>query len=243
MLLFEVPGSNGEAYHPRIDFLKISSFLELDDDTRHRLEDLYNDYFYHRQEDFWREEALRKLPAIKRATNMLICGEDLGMVPACVPGVMHDLGFLTLEIQRMSKNPQTEFLQSADIPYWSVCSPSTHDMSPLRLWWEECDEGQRQRFYNQELGQSGIAPAGLEPYLAQGILQQHLNYPGMWVVFPMQDILAISWELRSSDPAEERINVPANPQHYWRYRLHLTLEDLIAANDFNVGFGKLVGGR
>jgi 4-alpha-glucanotransferase len=49
------------------------------------------------------EEAMHKLPYLKRATNMLICGEDLGMVPHCVPDVMEQLGILSLEIQRMPK--------------------------------------------------------------------------------------------------------------------------------------------
>lgn len=240
VLFFEVPGSKQTAFHPRIDFMSNSTFQELEESTRHKLEVLYNDYFYHRQEDFWKAEAMIKLPAIKQATNMLICGEDLGMVPACVPGVMNDLGFLTLEIQRMSKNPETEFLQATDIPYWSVCSPSTHDMSPLRLWWEECDEGQRARFYYRELGLSGMPPKALTAKLAAKLLTQHLAFPGMWTVFPIQDILAMDENLRLDHPEEERINVPANPQHYWRYRFHLNTEELLKAEDFNARFGKMI---
>ncbi len=227
VLFFEVPDSQGQAFHPRIDFQKIDSFKALPQDLQSKLAALYENYFYQRQDEFWKQEAMRKLPAIKDATNMLICGEDLGMVPDCVPGVMSDLGFLTLEIQRMSKNPQTEFLEAQDIPYLSVITPGTHDMSPIRLWWEEMDYEQRCRFYWHQLGMTGDPPATCEPEVVERIFHQHLRWPGMWTIFSIQDILALSAKLRRENPQEERINIPANPQHYWRYRSHLYMEDLL----------------
>ena len=232
-LFMEVPNSDGEAFHPRIDFQKTASFRALDWDTSSNLEKLYIDYFYGLQEDFWRMQAMVKLPVIRQATNMLICGEDLGMVPDCVPGVMDELGLLTLEIQRMSKKPESEFLQSKDIPYLSVCSPSTHDMSPIRAWWEENDWAQIQRFYQQELHMEGIPPTECSPFMVEFIIRRHLGWPGMWAVFPLQDLLGMSSHLRHPEPLEERINEPSNPQHYWRYRMHLTVEDLQQASTFN----------
>ncbi len=237
--LFDLVGNllffdfGADEYHPRIMMENTPSFQALDPFTRQQLQELYIDYFFRRQEDFWRHQAMTKLPAIKDATNMLICGEDLGMVPDCVPGVMDELGILSLEIQRMSKNPQTEFLQPEDIPYLSVCSPSTHDMSPLRLWWEEMEPEQRQRFYHQELGFSGDPPFFCEPWVIERILFQHLYWPSMWAVFPLQDLIAMDGRLRRENPKEERINIPSNPKHYWRYRFHLSMEDLLQANTFN----------
>ncbi len=245
VLFFPVPGSDNTEFHPRIEMMKTSSFQNLPADMKPRVEALYNDYFYNRQEDFWRDSAMAKLPAIREATNMLICGEDLGMVPDCVPGVMDDLNILTLEIQRMSKNPNTEFLQEADIPYLSVASPSTHDMSPLRLWWEEMKPEQRARFYYQELNGFEGVPEECTPQIAKRILQQHLQWKSMWVVFPLQDILAISAEMRRENPEDERINVPANPQHYWRFRFHVNTEDLLGAEGLNEDLERmiLVSGR
>jgi 4-alpha-glucanotransferase len=233
VLFIEDPKSGGEAFHPRIDMQKTLSFQYLDGHLQHQLNALYNDYFYHRQEDFWKEQAMTKLPAIRQATNMLICGEDLGMIPGCVPEVMDELDLLTLEIQRMSKNPETEFLQEADIPYFSVCSPSTHDMSPIRFWWEESERDYIRRFYHQELQFGGEAPETCETYVAEKVILQHLQFPSMWAVFPIQDLLAIDQRLRHPEPSAERINIPANPQHYWRYRLHLPLEELVAAERYN----------
>lgn len=233
VLFFEVPGSEGRQFHPRIKMEETYSFQALDGQTQQRAYDLYIDYFYRRQEGFWREKAMEKLPAIRNATNMLICGEDLGMVPDCVPGVMRELEILSLEIQRMSKNPATEFLAEGDIPYLSVCSPSTHDMSPLRLWWEEEKDDYIQRFYNGELGLPGAKPRTCEPYVSQAIIKQHLHWPCMWAVFPLQDLLGMDADLRYDKIEEERINVPSNPNHYWRYRMHLTVEELLAADEFN----------
>ena len=155
------------------------------------------------------------------------------MVPGCVPGVMREMGILSLEIQRMSKNPSTEFLQEEDIPYLSVTSTSTHDMSTIRGWWEESDRDQIRRFYHRELGMLGEPPLQCEPFVAQLIIRKHLEWPNMWTVFPLQDLLAMDGELRWENPFDERINVPANPKHYWRYRMHLTLEDLLKAEEFN----------
>ena len=49
----------------------------------------------------------------------------------------------------------------------------------------------------------------------------------------MQDLLGMDKNLRRDNPHEERINVPANPCHYWRYRMHIPLEALIKEKEFN----------
>lgn len=163
---------------------------------------------------------------------MLVCGEDLGMVPHCVPDVMHNLGLLSLEIQRMPKNPETEFFHPRTAPYLSVITPSTHDMSTLRAWWEE-DRAKTQRFYNTVLESPGAAPYFCEPWVARAIVLQHLYAPAMWAIFQMQDLLAMSENLRRENPAEERINDPANAENYWQYRMHISLEDLMKQKEFN----------
>ena len=220
------------AYHFRIGVEGTPSFTNFDGHLQNQLKDLYVNYFFRRQDGFWRNQAMQKLPALKAATKMLVCGEDLGMVPDCVPGVMKDLGFLSLEIQRMPKDPTKKFFHPADAPYMSVVTPSTHDMSTIRGWWEESTEN-TQQFYNQELGQYGAAPFYCEDWINKAIINQHVHSPAMWSIFQLQDLMGIDASLRRLDPNEERINVPANPRHYWRYRMHLSLEDLQQKTDFN----------
>ena len=213
-------------YHPRIDAKDLG--------------DLYIDFFYRRHNEFWKHNAMDKLSALLGSTNMLACGEDLGMIPACVPEVMQRLNILSLEIQRMPKDPAQTFTDPAHYPYGCVCTTSTHDMSPIRAWWEE-DRSLSQRFYNEALGCGGAAPYFCEPWVCRRIVEQHLWSPAMLVILPLQDWLSISPELRyKGNPADERINVPAIPRYHWDYRMHLSLEELLAAKDFNTDVATLV---
>ncbi|MCW3105952.1 MAG: 4-alpha-glucanotransferase, partial [Segetibacter sp.] len=231
IIFFEVEGSERQQFHFRIAMPDTLSFKYLDTHTKHHLYELYINYFFRRQDNYWMKEAMMKLPELKRSTNMLICGEDLGMVPDCVPGVMKELAILSLEIQRMPKDPTREFFHPNDAPYLSVVTPSTHDMSTIRGWWEE-DRAATQRFFNSELGQWGTAPYFCEPWINRIIILQHLYSTAMWSIFQLQDLLGISAALRRENPNEERINIPADPKHYWRYRMHMSLEDLINESEF-----------
>ena len=239
VLLFEVEGSHRHQFHFRFHIEKTASFRALDSQTQGQLMDLYVDYFFRRQDEFWRKQALQKLPALKRVTNMLICGEDLGLVPACVPDVMRDLGLLSLEIQRMPKTPGRTFSRPSEAPYLSVVTPATHDMSTIRGWWAE-DVQLTQRFYNDELSLPGSAPATCSGKLNEAVVTQHLASPAMWSIFQLQDLLGMDESLRRPDANIERINIPANPKHYWRYRMHLTVEALLKKDGFNQHLRNLV---
>ena len=232
VILFEEAGTQGQEFHFRISMEKTASFRYLIPHVQEKLRTIYVNYFYRRQDDFWFREAMKKLPQLKAATNMLVCGEDLGMVPHCVPDLMQQLGILSLEIQRMPKDPKKEFFHPNDAPYMSVITPSTHDMSTIRGWWEENRE-RTEHFYNNVLGQWGEAPVFCESWINRAIVLQHLYSPAMWSIFQLQDILGMSETLRREDPQDERINNPANPKNYWQYRMHISLEDLIREKDFN----------
>ena len=239
VILFEAGSSPGREFHFRFAMADTLSFKNLDPQTGAKLKELYVDYFFRRQDAFWKREALQKLPALKRVTNMLICGEDLGLVPPCVPELMKELGLLSLEIQRMPKAMGVEFSRPADAPYLSVVTPGTHDMSTIRGWWEE-DRALTQKFYQQELKRSGVAPAHCDAAINQAVIHQHLASPAMWSIFQLQDLLGMDESLRRTDLAAERINVPANPKNYWRYRMHLTLEELLQAENFNTGLNRQI---
>jgi len=230
VILFD--GEKAQTFHFRFNIGATSSFQHLDEKTKQVLNELYNHYFFIRQDQAWEKEALNKLPMLKKSTNMLICGEDLGLVPACVPNVMHQLGMLSLEVQRMPKASNTAFSHPNDAPYLSVVTPSSHDTSTIRGWWEE-DRFKTQHFYNDEIGQLGEAPIFCEGWINKAILAQHLYSPAMWAIFQLQDYLGVDDALRRSNPKEEQINIPANPKHYWRYRMHLTLENLLQEKNFN----------
>lgn len=219
-------------YHPRISAQFTYVYRSLSDYERWCFDRLYNDFFYHRHNDFWYGKAMWKLPPLIDATNMLVCAEDLGMIPDCVPAVMSALEILALEIQRMPKDPNTEFGNTWHYPYYSVCTTSTHDMSGIRGWWEE-NRKVSQDFYNKVLHESGQAPYFAEPWICEKILNLHLLSPSMLCIIPLQDWLSMDENVRRQNPLEEQINVPKNSRHYWRYRMHLTIEDLQKKTDFN----------
>ncbi|MGN6342927.1 MAG: 4-alpha-glucanotransferase [Ginsengibacter sp.] len=239
VILFDAECSGEQKFHFRISLEQTSSFHWLDDHTKGALWNLYIDYFFHRQNDYWKKEGMEKLPYLKRNTNMLVCGEDLGMVPPCVPEVMGQLAILGLDIERMPKAPGKEFFHPADAQYLSVVMPSTHDMSTVREWWQENRE-QTQRFYNYMLGQYGEAPETCETWISKKIVLQHLYSPAMWSIFQLADLTSIDENLRVEDPAEQRINVPSDPNHYWHYRMNLNIEDLIKEKNFSEELKKYI---
>jgi 4-alpha-glucanotransferase len=231
VLLLEEPNSNGTAFNPRITLNTTLSYQSLDDNAKRLFDNIYFDYYYRRHDEFWKQQALWKLPALLNATNMFICGEDLGMIPNSVPGVMNQLNIVALEIQRMPKGA-TEFGQPEHYPYMSVCSPSCHDMSTIRGWYES-DENTAQRFYNHGMYWHGAAPKTCTTQIVEAVVQQHLLSPSIWAVFPIQDLVGMDTTLRRADADAEQINVPANPQHYWRFRFHLSMEQLLLQNKLN----------
>ena len=228
-----------EAFHPRIAAQKDSAYQLLSQREQEAFNRLYNDYYYRRNDRFWYEEAMRKLPEILSATRMLACAEDLGMVPRCVPWVMDQLRILSLEIQAMPKDPSTRFGYLSRNPYRSVSTISTHDMPTLRQWWDE-DHERAQDYYATMLNRGGIAPHPLPGWLARDIVSRHLESPSMLCILTIQDWLAIDERLRLPDADAERVNIPADPHHYWRYRMHLCIEDLIEDKEFKQHVTELV---
>ncbi len=230
---------NPEVFHPRISAQKTNAFNQLSEQEKQAFNALYEDYFYHRNNQYWYEEAMQKLPKLVKATRMLCCAEDLGMVPACVQWVMDELNILSLELESMPKEPWTRFGHVERNPRRSVATISSHDTPTLRMWWDENYE-RTQDYYNSILGMDGTAPHPLPGSLARHIIQRHLNCPSMLCVIALQDWLAIDEHLRLKDANAERINIPADPHHYWRYRMHLNIEDLKHDKQFTEGIREMI---
>ena len=237
--LFLVDHKRNDRWHPRIAVQYQEAYSQLNEDQKYHFNQLYNDYFYRRNNQFWYTEAMKKLPKLTQATRMLVCAEDLGMVPDCVPWVMNELRILSLEIQSMPKDPTTRFGHLSRNPYRSVDTISTHDMPTLRQWWDE-DEERTQSYFNTMLFRGGPAPHPLPDWLAKDIVSRHLTSPSMLCLLSFQDWMSIDEGLRLPDENAERINIPANPRHYWRYRMHLTIEQLLAADELNNEISTLI---
>lgn len=238
-VLFVRDRKNPELFHPRISAQLDFVYESLYDCDKQAFNRLYNEYFYHRHNQFWYGEAMKKLPLLTQSTRMMACAEDLGMVPDCVPWVMNGLRILTLEIQSMPKDDKVRFGVLEANPYRSVCTISTHDMPTLRQWWDE-DQRLTQDYYNTVLCKGGAAPHPLPGWLACEIVQRNLSCPSMLCLLSLQDWLAVDENLRLPDANGERINIPANVRHYWRYRMHVSIEELAKNDDFNREVRELV---
>ena len=231
-VLFVEDSHQPDMYHPRINVINEPIYEALSTEDKDAFLRLYNNYFYQRHSFFWGQQALRRLPAVMKDCRMLVCAEDLGMLPDCVEPVLDQLRILTLEIQQMPKRQGFEFAHLDANPIRSVCTISTHDMAPLRLWWQESPE-RRQRFYVTMLQKEGRAPEQLPAHLAEEIIARHLYCPSMLCLLSLQDWLSMDGELRSKHPQDERINVPSDPYNRWQWRMHLTIEELLAASRYN----------
>ncbi|MCD8313991.1 MAG: 4-alpha-glucanotransferase, partial [Bacteroidales bacterium] len=238
VLFVEDPRRKG-FWHPRIGAQNTVTYRNLDQWHKDAYNRMYDDFFYRRHNDFWRESAMRKLPDLLAATDMLSCGEDLGMIPDCVPQVMKELQILSLEIETMPKLSWETFANVAAYPYLSVCTTSTHDMNPLRAWWEE-DRGLSAKYYHEVLGHDDDAPYFCEPWICSEIVRRHLNSPSMLCILPLSDWLSTDGAIRRENPNEERINIPAIPRYYWRYRMHLSLEALLSNAAFNASLREMI---
>ena len=231
-VLFVRDRKNPALFHPRISVQFDFIYEALYDNDKQAFNKLYNDYFYRRNNEFWYHEAMKKMPRLVQATRMLVCAEDLGMVPDCVAWVMKELRILSLEIQSMPKDNHIKFGNLNNNPYRSVATISTHDMPTMRQWWDE-DWDRTQEYFNTVLWHSESAPHPLPGWLADDIVRAHLSCPSMLCLLSLQDWLAIDERVRLADADAERINIPANPRHYWRYRMHLTIEQLMSDTAFN----------
>ncbi|WP_297233294.1 4-alpha-glucanotransferase [uncultured Prevotella sp.] len=238
-VLFVRDDNDSNKFHPRITAQLNFMYEALMDSDKEKFNRIYNDYYYRRNNNFWYNEAMKKLPVLVQATRMLVCAEDLGMVPDCVAWVMNELRILSLELQQMPKDPSVKFGELWKNPYRSVCTLSTHDMPTLRQWWDE-DYDRTQEYYNSQLYRSGAAPHPLPGWLAREIIANQLTCPSMLCILSLQDWFAIDEKLRLEDANAERINIPANPRHYWRYRMHLNIEDLIANKEYNDNIKELI---
>lgn len=231
-------------YHPRISPFTQEEFETLSQDEKERFYSLHHNFYYIRHNKFWEEKGYEKLPELISASNMLPCAEDLGMIPDCVPEVLHNLKILTLEIERMPKEFGKRFGDPAHYPYLSVCATGTHDMNTLRGWWKEDRELTRE-YYRDSLHGKGNAPILCTPNICKKIIQNHLDSPAMFTILPLQDWLSLSEQMRVANPADERINTPSNRDNQWRYRMNVSLETLKKSSQLNEKILDLIkeGGR
>ncbi|MDR2465476.1 MAG: 4-alpha-glucanotransferase [Streptococcaceae bacterium] len=230
-VIFVQDSNNPELLHPRVELMNTSSWREFGEPFRNQLARLHEEYFYHRNTDYWGELAKEKLPQIIHASNMLPCGEDLGMVPSNVPFIMGELEILRLIVERMPSIPGHMVNDLDSAPYLSVATPSSHDTSTLRMWWEE-DPDFTKDYFHYIMKKGGEVPETATTDVMQEIIYRHMDCNAMLTVFTIQDLFGVHESTRVEDPRSEKINDTSKPFHYWRYRVHLTNEEMMEKKEW-----------
>ena len=212
-------------WQPRIMLEETDRFRTLAQGERDAMMDIYNDFFFNRHNEFWKRSAEEHLDALLGKCDMLVCGEDLGMIPASVPIVMQRKQILSLELQRMPKENWQRFGSPAYFPYLSVCATSSHDISGIRGWWEE-DRADVDWFYHNMMGRGGETPKVAGQDIVSEIISQNLAAPSMLCINPIQDYAGMLDNVPHLLPFEERINVPSNADQHWQYRIPFCVDEL-----------------
>ena len=215
-------------YHPNIDAWRTYAYKHLSDSDRQAYDRLSRDFFYNRHDAWWTQGAVKKLSILTGSTRMLACAEDLGMVPSGMRDVLSRLNILSLEVESMPKRSWGRFADVYTNPYLSVDTITTHDMAPLRLWWRQNREA-AQDYFKNVLKHDGEVPLDMPAELCLQTISRHLHSSSMLCIIALQDWLGIDEVLRSTDLSTEQINNPSVSRHYWRYRMHLTIEKLIGS--------------
>lgn len=213
-------------YHPRICFEQTNVFAHWPEHLQRKWIQLSHHYYYEVHNELWKRTSIRRILPLLESTDMLVCAEDLGMIPASVPEVLEELQILSLELERMPKvSTETGWGKLSELPYNAICTTSTHDMKPLRAWWLSLSEDDQERYITEQLAYGDLTPTSPLEDICAAIIAAHIASPSMFVVLPLQDWMSIDAKLPLQAPEDEQINHPENPYQRWEWRMPLAMED------------------
>ncbi len=221
-----LPAGDGR-FAPTWRYRESRAWGSLSDDERRSLDALLSEKAAAAERD-WERRGRILLSMLKSASGMLPCAEDLGAVPDCVPRVLSELGIPGLRVPRWMRRwdePGRPFKALEEYGALSACTPSVHDTSTLRGWWEF--EDGREAFVAAYCPELSPAPERLGPETVPSVLRALAKGPSMLFVIQLQDALDASAAYRSADPRADRINVPGVVDDFnWTWRMGPAVEDL-----------------
>jgi 4-alpha-glucanotransferase len=97
-----------------------------------------NGVFDPRDEHYWEAHGRKILTFMLDNTDILLCAEDLGVIPRSCTKVLKELGIPGNEVQRWTKdwNTRHDFLLPSEYRESAVAMLSTHDTTNWPAWWE-----------------------------------------------------------------------------------------------------------
>lgn len=174
----------------------------------------------------WWPQGREILSMMIDTSPLLPMGEDLGTIPKEVPPILKEFGICGTKVLRW----QRQILEKRYIPYseyepLSLSTVSTPDLDLLQVWWKKFPEESIPFAHFKQWSYSPDLTA--EQRLS--ILQDIHHTPSYFHINLLQEYLALFPELVSSNPEEERINVPGTllPTN-WTYRFRPSVEEILA---------------
>jgi 4-alpha-glucanotransferase len=173
------------------------------------------------------EQGSKLMKMMLSASPMLPIGEDLGTVPTEVRKVLTDLGICGTRVMRWERKWEIDqsFIHPKDYAALSITTVSTHDSSPLKLWWtENSDES---RAYCLSQGWEYKTPLSSEFQFAMLYASHHTS--SLFHINLLNEYLALIPGFVSPNPVDERINLPGIvSDDNWSYRFRPSVETLVA---------------
>ena len=223
-----VPSGDENTFYPYWYWYNAPVLFTLPEYEQEKLRNLIKEN-ENSQNDLWGANATKLLTVLSQETDMLVCAEDLGAVPPCVPSVLHKLNILSLRIERWARNwnaPYSPYYEMGEYPRMSVCATSCHDSSTLRGLWYEKDFDRDLYWSHAHL--PGNAPEEITPSVVRQILTHVYSANSLFCILPLQDYLALSASLSKGSPESERVNVPGTVGGTnWCYRMPCSVDELM----------------
>lgn len=224
-----------DLFYPSFTYRETKAYLSLNERERESFEALAAEA-YAASEAIWEKRGKAILRELQGASDMLVCAEDLGAVPDCVPRTLSELGILGLKVNRWTKEwkkPGEPYIPAASYPYGTVATPSVHDTSTLASYWdEEADQSERKAF----LASIGITDLPCDRNFtdetASAVIRGILSTSSMICILQVQDIAGLSKDEELYRFSRERVNVPGTVNdENWTMRLPIQIHELQAKKE------------
>ena len=215
-------------YYPRYSMTDSTVFNSLPERDAQVLYKMFVDFYYRTNIGLWHDQGHLKLSVLANS-QMQMFGYDLGVPLNDEEKVLHRVGICSFHVQRIPRESTLRFDMTTNYPYLSVCSPSSHDLPHLSIWWRR-EQADVQQFYYQILKMEGMVPSRITPEITKGILDLHMKSESMWCVLLFEDLLSLSNDFNDVTDIDTWINDPAR-ENNWSYRLDVPIDDLLTGHD------------
>ncbi len=142
--------------------------------------------------------------------------EDLGVIPDYARAALLELSIPGYKVLRWEKD-HGYYREPRHFPAVSICTLSTHDTEPFRLWWDTMPAYERANIWEMCSAEKTDGYVPFSPHVQEVVMRRVMTSNSALAMFSIQDILGTL----------DRINVPGVVDNInWTYRLEVTPEEI-----------------